>query len=127
MRKERDELGERELPDEALYGLQSLRAQENFSLDNRKTNRRLIYAIVKIKKAAALGYRKIVTDPKHDKDLEDGPGSDGNKPGKAEVCKGNGLDVSQAIVAACDKILSGEGDDAFIVDALQGGAGPPPT
>lgn len=126
MRKERDELGERELPDDALYGLQSLRAQENFFLDNRKTNRRLIYAIVKIKKAAAVGYRKIVTDPKRDKDSGSGldtgdrdPGPGGDKPGKAEVCG--------AIVAACDKILAGEGaaafEDAFIVDALQGGAG----
>ncbi|GHV73320.1 aspartate ammonia-lyase [Spirochaetia bacterium] len=115
MRKERDELGERDLPDEALYGLQSLRAEENFSLDNRKTNRRLIYAIVKIKKAAALSYRKIAADPKHDNDSESGPGSSGGKPDKAEICG--------AIVAACDKILAGETEDAFIVDALQGGAG----
>ncbi|MHC6202106.1 aspartate ammonia-lyase [Breznakiellaceae bacterium SP9] len=98
MRIEQDELGARELPCGAYYGLQSLRAAENFALGYGKTNRQLIYAIVTIKKAAALGYRKIASSPER-------------------------TAVYDAIIAACDRALAGEADDAFIVDALQGGAG----
>ncbi len=96
MRIEKDKLGEMPLADETLYGIQSARAKDNFALDYKKTNPRLIYAIVKVKKAAALTYDKL------------GIGKEGVYP---------------AIVYACDKILSGEADDQFITDALQGGAG----
>jgi aspartate ammonia-lyase len=107
MRKERDELGERELPEEALYGLQSLRAEENFSLGYRKTNLRLIRAMVTIQKAAALAYGKIAESGGQD--------PEGDKNSKAEQ--------SRAIVEACDRVLAGEAEGEFIVDALQGGAG----
>ncbi len=96
MRKEKDKLGELELRDDIAYGLQTARAKENFDLGFKRTDRKLIYAIVKIKKAAALSYLKLGI-------------------GKKEVY--------QAIVEACNLILTGSEDDQFVVDALQGGAG----
>ncbi|MDR2301538.1 MAG: aspartate ammonia-lyase, partial [Deltaproteobacteria bacterium] len=120
--REKDKLGERELPEGALYGLQSLRARENFAVGGAVTNARLILAIVKVKKAAALTYLKL-------------------SPEMAEI--------NQAIVWACDQVLgsfdprdnSPRGQTgspgspglagganlgfgkAFIVPAIQGGAG----
>jgi aspartate ammonia-lyase len=96
MRLEKDNLGEKDIPEGALYGIQTARALENFSLGYGKTNLRLTHAVVTVKKAAALSYLKL------------GVG----KPG-----------VYEAIVKACDMILAGEADDQFAVDALQGGAG----
>jgi aspartate ammonia-lyase len=99
VRIERDKLGDIALPDDALYGAQSARARENFPLSQKPVNRRLIYAVVKVKRAAAATYEKL------------GVGRDG---------------VYSAIIRACDAILSGEAgpeDGIFITDALQGGAG----
>jgi aspartate ammonia-lyase len=59
MRIEKDCLGEFDIADNALYGLQTARARENFALDYKKMNLRLVYAIVKVKKAAALSYLKL--------------------------------------------------------------------
>ncbi|MDR3280057.1 MAG: aspartate ammonia-lyase [Synergistaceae bacterium] len=99
MRTERDKLGEIPLPDDALYGIQSARARDNFALSYKPVNSSLIRAIVKVKKAAAITYDKL------------GAGRDG---------------VYRAITRACDLVLSKEAGaegDMFIVDALQGGAG----
>ena len=99
MRVERDTLGEMSLPDDALYGASSARARDNFALSGRPVNLRLIHAIVKIKKAAAVTYEKL------------GAG----KPG-----------VYAAIAGACDFVLSRDASQAgamFVTDALQGGAG----
>ncbi|MGN0948950.1 MAG: aspartate ammonia-lyase [Megasphaera sp.] len=95
-RRERDLLGERELPADALYGINTARAVDNFPLDHKKTSVSLIYAIVTVKKAAALTYAKLGV-------REDG--------------------IYEAIAAACDDILAGQHDDAFVTEALQGGAG----
>jgi aspartate ammonia-lyase len=92
-------LGEVELPDGALFGIQSARARENFGLSYKPVNRRLIHAIVKVKRSAAVVYEKLTV------------GKDG---------------VYRAIVNACDLVLAGEAgpeSEMFIVDALQGGAG----
>jgi len=96
MRTEKDRIGEMSLADDKLYGIQTARAVQNFALDYKRTNLRLVYAIVTVKKAAALTYQKL------------GIGKDG---------------VYAAISEACDMILAGEADDAFVTDALQGGAG----
>lgn len=96
MRVEKDKLGEVSLADDCLYGIQTKRAFENFALSYKKTRLELIYAIVMVKKAAALTYQKI-------------------KIGKASVY--------EAIEAACNDILAGRADSFFITDALQGGAG----
>jgi aspartate ammonia-lyase len=99
MRAERDKLGEMLLPDDALYGLQSARARDNFPLGYGTVNRRLIHAVVKVKKAAASAYEKL------------GEGREG---------------VYRAIIEACGIVLAGGAgpeDELFITDALQGGAG----
>lgn len=96
MRTEHDALGTLELPDEALYGINTARALENFALGQRATNRNLIRAMVIVKKAAAVTYR--------DTGLRDAERED-------------------AIIAACDRVLAGGYWDSFPVQALQGGAG----
>jgi aspartate ammonia-lyase len=68
---------------------------ENFKLNYRAVNLRLIYAIVKVKKAVALTYSRLgITPEAYDK-----------------------------ISAACDQVLAGGHDGAFVTNALQGGAG----
>jgi aspartate ammonia-lyase len=96
MRTESDYLGEMELPDDALYGLEAARARENFDLRYGRVNPALIRGMVQIKKAAALCFVKLF-------------------PAEAEKFR--------AIAAACDRVLAGEAGSAFITDALQGGAG----
>ncbi|MDR2143388.1 MAG: aspartate ammonia-lyase [Treponema sp.] len=115
MRVEKDDLGQMSLPDDALYGLEAARARENFSLDYRPVNPRLVLAIVKVKKAAALTFARLA-------ETAAGTASEtaaaSPVPGEAEKFR--------AIAAACDRVLSAgslEFSDAFITDALQGGAG----
>lgn len=96
MRTEHDSIGSVQLPDEAYYGVQSLRAWENFPMTGRKLNPIMIDSLVVIKKAAALANQRAGV-------LNPGIGS--------------------AIVRACDEILSGRLRDQFIVDPIQGGAG----
>ncbi|MDR1507373.1 MAG: aspartate ammonia-lyase [Treponema sp.] len=103
-RVEKDGIGEMVLPGDALYGLESARARENFSLDYRPVNMRLVYAMVKIKKAAAITFGKAA-----------GASADN---GEAEKFR--------AIAGACDRILTSPPaglSEVFITDALQGGAG----
>lgn len=95
-RLESDSIGERKLPLNAYYGVQSLRASENFKISERKTNNELILSAVAIKKGSAIANFKAGAIDK-------------------KVC--------DAIVFACDKILEGNYLDSFIVDAIQGGAG----
>ena len=77
------------------YGEESRRARDNFPLEHRRTDMKLIYAIVDVKKAAAKTYLNLGVNP----------------------------EVYQAIINACDRILAGDAADQFIVEALQGGAG----
>ncbi len=95
MRMEEDCLGNRQLQDEELIGINTLRASENFNLNYRRTNMELIYAIVKVKRAAAVTYQKLNIRP----------------------------DVYEKVVLACDEVLAGKHDKWFMLDALQGGAG----
>ena len=95
MRTETDSLGERRLQDGDLIGINTLRASENFSLNYKRTNMDLIYAIVKVKRAAAVTYRKLNIRP----------------------------DVYEYVILACDEVLAGKHDKWFCLDALQGGAG----
>ena len=94
-RAETDALGSCILPADALTGINTLRASENFALENKKTNLSLIYAVVKVKRAAAVTYRDLKIRP----------------------------EVYEKVIAACDEVLSGRHDGAFALDALQGGAG----
>lgn len=96
MRTEHDMLGTRSLSDDTLYGLQTLRAKENFITSYHTTNLSLIYAMVQVKKAAALSYQELY-------------------PKEAQKW--------DAICCACDRILDGDVNDTFCTGALQGGAG----
>ena len=60
-RKEKDLLGERLIPDKALYGIQTLRAKENFKITNTKLKHysELIIALAMVKKAAAITNFKL--------------------------------------------------------------------
>ncbi len=87
MRTEHDMLGTRSLSDDTLYGLQTLRAKENFITSYHTTNLSLIYAMVQVKKAAALSYRELHPEESQKWD---------------------------AILCACDRILAGDVDDAFV-------------
>ncbi len=95
-RIETDLLGEKEIPINAYYGINTLRAFENFKISSKTVNYKLIEALVLVKKAAAKANETVKTLSKE----------------KAE-----------AIVKACDKILEGNLKDQFITDSLQGGAG----
>ena len=96
MRKETDSLGEVLIPDDALYGINTARAMENFNIPFRSINPDLIKAIILIKKAAARTYIKLNT-------------------GDAQIWR--------AIEDACDEFLEQEHPECFSVCALQGGAG----
>ncbi len=95
-RTETDSIGTLEVPADAYYGIHSLRAKQNFPITGHPMHRLLIVSLAQIKKAAAAANRHAGT-----------------------------LDASiaGAIMAACDEIISGKLHDAFIVDAIQGGAG----
>ncbi|MBO5879247.1 MAG: aspartate ammonia-lyase [Clostridia bacterium] len=95
-REESDSIGTRKVPAEAYYGVQSLRGAENFNITGRRMHPEFIYAMVELKKAAAITNRDVgVFDAK----------------------------IANAIIDACDEILSGKLLDNFIIDAVQGGAG----
>jgi aspartate ammonia-lyase len=95
-RLEKDALGEFQVLDDAWYGIQTARAVKNFNISNRKPDADFVRAQVQIKYAAAIAN-----------------------------CQPNWLNETQrdAIVKACEKILSGEFMDQFVVDPFQAGAG----
>jgi fumarate hydratase, class II len=95
-RTERDPLGEKEVPTSALYGIQTLRAAENFPISGLRPLPAFVDAVVWIKRSAALVH-------KHTGRLE----------GR----------LADAIVRAADEILAGQHRDQFIVDVYQAGAG----
>lgn len=95
-RVEEDLLGPREIPAEAYYGINTVRAKENFPISSRTTNENLIKAMIMVKKAAAMAHRKLDHMPQ---------------------------EIVEAIASACDYILQGNLMDQFIIDAYQGGAG----
>jgi len=95
-RVERDSLGERKVPADAYYGIQTLRAIENFRASGTTHPESLLRAYAMIKKAAALANHEL-----------------------------GALDArrAKAIAWACDRILAGEHRDQFRIDAFQAGAG----
>ncbi|MFA5543392.1 MAG: aspartate ammonia-lyase [Bacilli bacterium] len=95
-RIEKDDLGERQVPAEAYYGIQTLRSRENFQISKRPISRQMIKGLATVKKAAA----------------------------KANYDAGYiSKDVCNAIGLACDEILNGRLHGQFITDLVQGGAG----
>jgi aspartate ammonia-lyase len=95
-RTERDPLGERQVPADAYYGIQTTRALENFPISGLKASPEFVSATMLVKKAAAEANAAI----------------DRLAP-----------DVAAAIVSAADEVLSGALRDQFVVDVYQAGAG----
>jgi aspartate ammonia-lyase len=96
MRIEHDLLGEMNVSDEVYYGIQTLRAMENFSITGQKLCSEFIVALATVKKAAALANMKT---------------------GRLSFSHGT------AIVQAATEIINGAWHDQFLVDPIQGGAG----
>ncbi|MDO5537573.1 MAG: lyase family protein, partial [Desulfovibrionaceae bacterium] len=96
MRTEKDALGEMQLPDEAFYGIQTLRSLANFDVTNRTFNDypAVVRAMAEVKKACALANRDI---------------------GALDAAK------ACAIVQACDEILDGRMKGQFPVNIWRGG------
>ena len=95
-RTEKDSIGTKNVPEDVYYGVQSLRAAENFHITGLNMHPEIINSLAYIKKAAAITN-----------------------------CEAGLLDkkIAQAIVKACDEILGGKFHEDFIVDPIQGGAG----
>ena len=97
-RLEHDLLGEREVPSDRYFGVQTLRAIENFAITGIPISHypRLVKSLAYIKKAAALTNQELgMLEPR----------------------------LAEAIAHACDEILAGELLNEFVVDVIQGGAG----
>jgi aspartate ammonia-lyase len=95
-RTERDPLGERQVPGDAYYGIQTARALENFPISGLKAAPDFVTATVLVKKAAA-----------------EANGALGRLDGR----------IAAAIVRAADEVLAGSLRDQFVVDVYQAGAG----
>jgi aspartate ammonia-lyase len=95
-RIERDPLGEKPVPADALYGIQTLRAAENFPISGLKPLPVFVDAVIWIKRSAALTHKET---------------------GRLEPR------LADAIVRAADEVLGGKHRDQFIVDVYQAGAG----
>lgn len=95
-RIEKDSIGTKDVPENVYYGVQSLRAAENFHITGLNMHPEIINSLAYIKKAAAITN-----------------------------CQVGLLDrrIAEAIVQACDEILAGSFHKDFIVDPIQGGAG----
>lgn len=95
-RLEHDSLGEMEVPKDSYYGIHALRGKNNFPITGAHMDSYMIKGAAEVKKAAALTNAAV-----------------GRMDEK----------IAKAIAEAADKVLTGDYDDQFIVDPVQGGAG----
>ncbi|HKV73663.1 MAG TPA: aspartate ammonia-lyase [Gemmatimonadales bacterium] len=95
-RTEKDPLGEKAVPADALYGIQTLRAVENFPISGLRPLPAFVDAVVWIKRSAAVTHKET---------------------GRLEAR------LADAIIAAADEVLGGKHRDQFVVDVYQAGAG----
>ena len=95
-RTERDSLGELQVPAEALYGIQTQRAVENFPITGLSPWRAFIWSMATIKRAAAEVNRDL---------------------GSLDEERAN------AISLAAQEVIEGKWDEQFVVDPFQAGAG----
>ncbi|MEO3945410.1 aspartate ammonia-lyase [Gorillibacterium sp. CAU 1737] len=96
IRVEKDFLGEKEVPADAYYGIQTLRAVENFPITGIPVHTELFRALAVVKKAAARANMETHLLPPT---------------------------IGQAIVQAAEEVAVGALADQFLVDSIQGGAG----
>ena len=95
-RNERDPLGELEVPADAYFGVQTMRAVENFRISGLRAPADLVTATILIKKAATEANEGL---------------------GRLDSA------IARAIIAAADEILAGKLREQFVVDVYQAGAG----
>ncbi|WP_427339416.1 aspartate ammonia-lyase [Caloranaerobacter sp. DY30410] len=95
-RVEKDFLGECRIENDRYYGINTKRALENFKLESKTVNLKLIREIALIKKAAAIVNKRLNRLPE---------------------------DKANAIIKASEEVIEGKFDDEFKLSALQGGAG----
>ncbi len=95
-RLEKDSLGERPIPADAYYGIQTARALDNFPISGLRPKPAYVDGTVQIKKAAAIVNKKL---------------------GLLDAQK------ADAIVEAADEVLAGKLREWFVVDVYQAGAG----
>lgn len=96
IRIERDSMGERQISSNVYYGIQTLRALENFPISGIKPLPTYVDACVLIKKATAIVNGELACIPE---------------------------EISQAIIQAADEVLAGKFRNQFVVDVYQAGAG----
>ena len=96
MRTEKDSLGEKHVPADAYYGIQTVRAVENYPISGFRAHPQLIRAMGMIKKAAAMANRELkLVEAKR----------------------------AEAIIQASEEVIDGKFDEQFVVDVYQAGAG----
>lgn len=97
-RREHDFIGALDIEDSCYYGIQTFRAKENFPISGIPLSylKPLIVAFGYVKKACAMANMRLNQLPK---------------------------DIGEAIVQACDEVIAGHWNQAFVVDVFQGGAG----
>jgi len=97
-RTEKDFLGEKQVPADAYYGVQTLRGKENFHITGvpMSAEPNFVKAFGYVKKAAAMANRDLGVLERR---------------------------IADAIIKACDRLIAGEMLDQFITDFIQGGAG----
>ncbi len=95
-RIDRDSLGEVKIPDDVYYGAFTARAIQQYHVTGQRSHLYLIMAFVMIKRSAAIANMRTTSLDKK---------------------RGN------AIVKACDEVLSGKYLDQFVVEAINSGAG----
>ena len=95
-REEKDLLGKENVPSDAYWGIHTYRALKNFNVSPYKIHGEFIKAYGYVKKACAMTIKELnVWDEKK----------------------------AQAIIQACDEVISGKLDEEIVIDAVQGGAG----
>ena len=95
-RIEKDPLGELSVPSDAYYGVQTLRAVQNFPISGLRPLPAFVDAVVRIKRAAAITHKET---------------------GRLDA------KLADAIIQAADEILNGNHRENFVVDPYQAGAG----
>lgn len=97
-RSEHDLIGNMEVPDEYYFGIQTMRALENFNISRNRLNMYPLFirSLAMVKEAAAKANRDLGLLPP---------------------------DVADAIIEACHEVEDGKFNDQFVVDMVQGGAG----
>ena len=95
-RIDKDSLGEAQVPSDAYYGAFTARAKQHYNVTGQKAHINLVKAYIMIKRSAAMANKEL-----------------------------NALDQSKAdaIIKACDEVLSGKLLDQFVIDAINSGAG----